>query len=214
MIFFSTGDLEANEAPLSLVYQYFGELYKHFEVDLRIQEQIKARWDFLLSECTGIAYMLNPKFAADGFFVDNDRVDIINYVKKFVFARHPELAEKAEEEIIQFVSKIASLPDNQKEKILKFDTKSYWNVIGRHEFPVAYLCAKEVNEMICSSAASERVWSIYRLIHSRLRNRLTNEKVEKLAFIYVNSAILDKNDQFDYVLDVGAILTGSDYQDD
>jgi hypothetical protein len=54
--------------------------------------------------------------------------------------------------------------------------------------------------MTCSSAASERVWSIYRFIHSRLHNRLANEKVKKLAFIYVNCAILDTDDQTDYMI--------------
>lgn len=66
--------------------------------------------------------------------------------------------------------------------------------------------------MICSSAMSERVWSIYRFVHSRLRNRLVNEKVEKLVFIYVNCAILDQNDHMDYVLHEGAILNGTDYE--
>ena len=87
-------------------------------------------------------------------------------------------------------------------------------VSGRQEFPCLYLCAKEINEMICSSAASERVWSIYRFIHSRLRNRLTNEKVEKLAFIYVNCAIFDNDDQTDYIADSGANLDGMDWEDD
>lgn len=69
--------------------------------------------------------------------------------------------------------------------------------------------------MVCSSAASERIWSIYRFIHSRLRNRLGNLKVEKLAFIYVNCAILDKADNTDYISDEGgAILTGIDYEED
>jgi hypothetical protein len=65
--------------------------------------------------------------------------------------------------------------------------------------------------MICSSAASERVWSIYRFIHTRLRNRLHNEKVEKLAFIYINTAILDKQDKNDYTFDFGTSISDQDY---
>lgn len=42
------------------------------------------------------------------------------------------------------------------------------------------------------------------------RNRLTNEKVEKLAFVYVNCAIIDKHDQTDYIMDEGALLSGMD----
>jgi hAT family C-terminal dimerisation region len=182
-------------------------LYQHFDFNETIQKKVKDRWDFLSTECSGISYMLNPKFAVEGFFVDNDRIDIMKHVNDFVTMRFPELGEKAEEELVQFVSQMSSLAGSRKESVMKMDAKSYWNVIGRHSFPTLYLCAREVNEMISSSAASERVWSIYRFIHSRLRNRLSNEKVEKLAFIYVNCAILDKADQTDYIADIGAILS-------
>lgn len=207
------GKLEADNAPLCLIYQYFGEMYKHFENEPAIQEKVKSRWDFLSTEVTGISYMLSPKFAADGFYVDNDRIDIITQVKVYASARYPDVMEEAEQEIIQFVSKMSALDNLRKETIFKMDARNYWNILGRHEFPTLYLCAKSINEMICSSAASERVWSIYRFIHTRLRNRLSNEKVEKLAFIYINCAILDQTDQFDYIMDVGAILSGSDCQE-
>lgn len=171
---------------------------------------MKHRWEFLSKDCTGIAYMLVPKFASDGFYIDNDRMDILNHVKKFMSFRFPELADKAEEEMVQFVSKMSSLSDSSKETVFKMDSRSYWNIFGRHEFPCLFLCAKEINEMISSSAASERIWSIFRFIHSRLRNRLQNEKVEKITFIYVNCAILDKADQTDYMSDIGAVLSGMD----
>ena len=38
-----------------------------------------------------------------------------------------------------------------------------------------------------SSASSERVWSVFSLIHSKKRSRLGNEKVVKLSYIYINS---------------------------
>ena len=37
-----------------------------------------------------------------------------------------------------------------------------------------------------SSATAERVWSAFGNIHSKKRNRLTNERVGKLGFIYIN----------------------------
>ena len=48
-----------------------------------------------------------------------------------------------------------------------------------------------------TSATSERNWSAFRFIHSRLRNRLTEEQVEKLVHIFANSKLIDKNQQFD-----------------
>lgn len=217
MIYFNfifAGKLESDDAPLSLVYHYFGEMFKFYELNSIIQQKVKNRWDFLSTECTGISYMLTPKFAADGFYIDNDKIDIIDHVNKVVSSRYPALGEIAALEMVEFGSKMSSLQGTRKEIIFKLNPKSYWNVFGRHEFPALYECAKSVNEMICSSAASERVWSIYRFIHTRLRNRLSNDKVEKLAFVYINCAILDKIDKTDYLLDDGAILSEADYQED
>ena len=49
-----------------------------------------------------------------------------------------------------------------------------------------------------SSASSERVWSVYSFIHSKKRNRLGNKKIEMLAYIYINAALLDSKDFTDY----------------
>jgi hypothetical protein len=45
------------------------------------------------------------------------------------------------------------------------------------------------------------VWSIFTWIHSKKRNRLAMDKVEKLVYIYVNSALLDSMDKTDYFED-------------
>lgn len=99
--------------------------------------------------------------------------------KKIVLSLFPELGERGGEEIIQFVSKMATPTESRKATIFKLDSRSYWNIFG----PCLYFCAKSVNEMICSSTASGRVWSIFRFIHSRLRN--PTKKWKKLAFIYI-----------------------------
>lgn len=196
------------------MYHYFGEMYKHFEYDKVIQLKVLQRWDFASTEFTSVSYMLTPKFAGDGFYVDNDKIDSLAYVKKLVDARHPGLGDRAEEEAGQFMSKMSSLTGQARESTFKLDAKCYWNIVGRSEFPTLFLCAQSVNAMVCSSAASERVWSIYRFIHTRLRNRLCNERVEKLAFIYINCAILDVLDPTDYISDdTGANLTGTDCQE-
>ena len=43
-----------------------------------------------------------------------------------------------------------------------------------------------------SSAASERCWSAMGNIHSESRNRLTDDRVEKLLFLYFNERMLNK----------------------
>ena len=41
-----------------------------------------------------------------------------------------------------------------------------------------------------TSATSERNWSTYKFIHSKLQNRLINDRAEKLVYIYWNLQIL------------------------
>jgi hypothetical protein len=153
--------------------------------------------------------MLVPKYALNGFYFDDDQIDIFEQVKTYALKRNPEdheLANQAKNEMIQFVSKVSSLNGTQKETVMQMDGKTYWSILGRREFPKLFEVINAVNLMNCSSAASERVWSIYKFIHSRLRNRLSNEKVQKLIFLYINCAILDKNDSANYFEDLGLVL--------
>ena len=43
-----------------------------------------------------------------------------------------------------------------------------------------------------SSASAERVWSALGSIHSKKRNRLSNEKLEKLDAVYINLRSLNR----------------------
>lgn len=85
--------------------------------------------------------------------------------------------------------------------------------LSRAKEPLLYHYAKGINSMVCSSASSERIWSIFSFIHTKLRNRLSSEKVDKLAFLYVNSAFLDEKDREDYVLNEYVGLCAEDFDD-
>ena len=50
--------------------------------------------------------------------------------------------------------------------------------------------ATSVLSIPSSSAASERCWSVMGNIHSDARNRLTDERVEKLVYCYFNERML------------------------
>lgn len=206
---FYSGKLESSDADLGSVYNYFAQLYNNYD-DEDHRQKVKKRFDFLYTDSMGLAYMLTPKFAANGFYFDEDRIEILHYAKEFVAHRDPGKADAADSEIIQFVAKMSSLTGVQNETICKMTSREYWQIFGKREFPALNIVASAVNEMQPTSAASERIWSIYRFIHSRLRNRLSNEKVEKLVFLYINCSILDESDKNDYILDEGALLTGND----
>lgn len=131
--------------------------------------------------------MLTPKYTAKGYYFDENYTDIIEVVQIVAQKLHPEAADKVSGEFISFVAKMSTMSQKREEIVSQMTAKIYWNTIGRREFPALYTVAKTIVEMICSSATAERTWSTFKFIHSRLRNRLTNERVEKLVLMYCNA---------------------------
>lgn len=207
------GKLEADDAPLSLVYHYFGELYNHYIDNEGIQEKVKKRLDFLMTDSIGLAYILTPVHAAKGNYFGEDKIDIIGSAREYALKLDPATAEKVSEEMFAFVTKMSSMTPKREETVFKMSAKTYWSAIGRQQFPSLFNIAKSIIEMICSSATSERTWSTFKFIHTRLRNRLTNDRVKKLVFIYTNCVLLDDIDKNDYILENGAIINETDCQE-
>ncbi|KAE8896216.1 hypothetical protein PF005_g32364 [Phytophthora fragariae] len=91
------------------------------------------------------------------------------------------------------------LDQDEKEEYLKIRGLSYWAEYGIKDYPNLYRISLRVFAVPTSSAASERVWSIYSFLMIKRRNRLTFEKLERIAFIYINSCLLDDIDCRDYL---------------
>lgn len=194
------GKLERDDSKLNIVYHYFGELFKLFEDQHLIQQLVKKRWDFIMTESIGVSYMLSPSYAINNFYVDEDKLDIMGQIKSLAIARYgTEIGQKVLPELTGFMHKMQNLNISRQETLKNIDAVDYWRLVGANEFPNLCKIAVSVCGIPCTSAASERIWSTYKFIHSRLRNRLTNDKVEKLIFIYVNSSILDEFDTEDYI---------------
>ena len=70
----------------------------------------------------------------------------------------------------------------------------YWLVDGL-SYPTLREAAINVFSMVTSSAASERGFSAMGFVHSKFRNRLTADKVQKLVFIKNNAPQLMSSHQ-------------------
>lgn len=88
----------------------------------------------------------------------------------------------------------------KKKTILEF-----WKLDGS-DYPFLKKLAIQVFSMATSSSASERNFSTFGFIHSKLRNQLSVDRVEKLVYIKTNSNILSKADQ-DTVSDSDSVAT-------
>lgn len=211
-LFFS-GKIEADDANLALVFHYFGLLLQHFEGDRIIYPKVKKRWDFIRKDAHGLAYLLTPKFAMNGYFFET-KLGIICSIRDFVLRRGLQEADDTEAELNTFLNDLAMLPPEQKVSVSRMTAEQFWNIIGKEKYPRLYKCAASLNSMICSSGSAERCWSIFGFIHDALRNRLSSERVEKLVFLYVNAGILDEIDKTDYIYDQCAFFATEDFNDE
>ena len=77
------GKLESDEAPLSLVYDYLGQMYNSYMGDKDIQQKVQSRLDFLFTPGIGIAFILSPKNAAENLYLNEYKTDFITATVEF-----------------------------------------------------------------------------------------------------------------------------------
>lgn len=204
--------MEANNAELSLVFEYFGKLLIHYKDDKVVCPKVQNRWKFIMKDVHRLSYVLSPRFAADGDYYE-DKLGIIAKIGHCSEVRFPETAAAASSQLVRFIRDVSALPIQQKELVHQMNSIDYWEAIGKEKFPELYACAKTLCIMPCSSAAAERVWSIFGFVHKPLRNRLANDKVEKLVFLYVNAGLLDEKDKCDYIFEHISTLVETEFDE-
>lgn len=197
------------------MYHYFQDLIQHFGQNPVVLQKVEKRWKFIKKDVHGLAYLLTPKYAAANKFIDDEKATVMSSVRGFVLRRNPDDTQKADstlQQMVRYVHEVETLRGDERLMVEGMKASEYWEIFGKQKFPLLYEVAKPINAMVCSSAASERTWNIFGFIHTPLRNRLVNDKVEKVVFLYVNSAILDEKDKTDYILE-DMKIAGEDFLD-
>ena len=224
------GELESDQTDLSWVYLSFLKLRKMTS----IKSFVNSRWNFLHTESMGIAYLLNPFSEGGKGFIGNDRFDAYNalinrFTQTFLHdSTDLEEEEKAingfKAEVNAYLSEISPINKSSNLKIVAkgMDPLGFWINWGT-DYKRLRTIAITIFSICTSSASSERVWSLFDFIHSKRRNRLSNEKVEKLVFIYANSTALkssittmmeEENESDDSVSDSEMEVSISDEESD
>ena len=181
------GKLESNSSDLSVVYSSFKKLSETFSVEETYRELVLERWNFLHTESMGFAYLLSPKTRGGEDMIQDDRKDTINQLKKYINVFFQD-AEKRNAGVRELTTFLASFSYSNNLAVEDIEDHLFWSVYGRIEYPVLAEIAIRVYQVPTSSAESERAWSVFNLIHSERRNRLSNVRVNKLAFVYINRA--------------------------
>lgn len=185
------GRLEANDATVEIVMSCFIELHEHFQNDNVIKAKVVDRWQFIAQDVHRAAHLLNHKQAMDIKYMPNEATNCYDaftrMAKKF---KGEAFADRAETELYKFHQQMRALDEAQKTLLCRTSSLHYWDLIGKSEFPSLAALAKQIFGA-ASSAFSERTWSAYKNIHSRLRNSLSDSKVNKILFLRTNQLIKD-----------------------
>ncbi|XP_047145474.1 uncharacterized protein LOC124818534 [Hydra vulgaris] len=200
------GKFKSDNYDLANIYNDFKRLLCHFEKhDLEsgiIVKLLYERWAFIHTESMGFAFVLSPIYASDDM-IGSDKLDTLKQLKKYytIFYDSEEEISLAIFELNEYLTQFVFMSDSTKEEIFKMSNFQYWAIVGKSKFSNLSKIAIRLFTVPTSSASSEGIWSMYNFIHGKRRNRLLNENVEKLAFLYINSSLLDKEDKQNYLCD-------------
>ncbi|CAB4038964.1 hypothetical protein BSLG_07742 [Paramuricea clavata] len=153
-------------------------------------KRVKKRFDFMYGDAHGMGYLLDPRYLGDKM-----SHTLCKETEDFNFptadgSMCKERKQKLAEEYTAF--RIDALQEREKngfcfKMIGKSKTVLQWWMADGTEWPLLQNLALCVFAMAASSAASERNFSTFGFIHSKLRNHLTPEKVKKLVYIKANT---------------------------
>ncbi len=135
-------------------------------------------------------YMLNPRFLEES---RNKNIEATGYTEFITFTDKSFDQEKFAKlfiELIKFHQKI-SLYNNETIQISSsnLNLSIWWQ--SQLNSKLQQLAIKILSIPI-SSVAAERNFSTFRFIHNKICNRLCNEHVKKLVYIYENLQIYDR----------------------
>ena len=68
----------------------------------------------------------------------------------------------------------------------------FWISDGNHWLSLQHI-AKQVFTLSCSTASSEQIFLMFGQVHTKLRNSLTPNNIDKLVYIKLNCYLLSEN---------------------
>ena len=222
---------QSDQVPISEVYRTFSsklplsiaamKLISDTERAYLLQ-LVEKRMLFMYGDAHGIAYLLDPRYLGAGMSMEKRLA-----VEELILA-HPSTSDESNNKpTVEQQQSIFEDYTNFRITIneMKRVGTTFWGMLecGRisplkfwlsegDSFPLLQQLARQVFSMVASSAASERNFSAFAFVHTKLRNRLSNDAVEKLVYIRTNNMQFMQQEQKRQGLPVEAIdiLEGSE----
>ena len=179
------GVMEKDRGFLSDVYKTFLNLLSHSALqDKNVRDLVEDRWNFIHTEAMGFAYLLDPRQLGGRNMFGNDKENTLQELQSYMEKAHSDSVE-----VNNYLESWSYASDTFISAAMKNSPLLTWGYYFAEKFPKLYLLARRLFAIPTSSAASERVWSVFSFIHSKKRCRLVNSRVMNLAKVYVNTSI-------------------------
>ncbi|XP_028552252.1 uncharacterized protein LOC114580024 [Dendrobium catenatum] len=157
-----------------------------------IWDIIDKKWDRQLHQhLHAAAYYLNPQFHYDkNFHVDKE-------VKTSLYACMDKLISeedylKVNDQLEDFHLKKGMFGFRAAQTCYKTRSPERWWAQFEDDVPELKAFAVKVLSLTCSTSACERNWSIFNQIHTKRRNRLAADRMNKLVYIMFNKKSKDR----------------------
>ena len=196
--------LEKNNGMLSSVYQQFQNLFDFYTISNmpnadQVLKLFESRWHEYFMPAVAIAHLVNP--------ANVDQCSDSLLLEKAEMYIRQRFEETTALQIISslwcYLSKSRGFSP---EMFAIFDAGTppvVWWSRGRfgNQHDALRSLALKLLHIPATSAASERNWSAFRFIHTRLRNKLGSSRVQKLVYIFENKKPVDANVPLDEVFE-------------
>jgi hypothetical protein len=153
--------------------------------DNQIKDIIKRRWEKIYDPVMLVAYLLNPRISEHKLPEEG-----MTLLSNFIIKYYPNDSIKIWEQFLQYKARSGIFGNSLAwVSINNVDLLTWWKGNFGAVAPELTKVAVRVLSIPTSSAAAERNWSTFSYIHDKKRNKLTNDRIFKLVYIYFNNKL-------------------------
>nr|KAJ0197303.1 hypothetical protein LSAT_V11C700367210 [Lactuca sativa] len=163
-----------------------------------------------------VGYYLNPALYYENLNVENDdevMSGLMSCIHKLALNEDEEMKIHAKLPIYRSAQGIFGNPIAKKMRV-KIAPVEWWMQYGASAPTLKNFAVKALS-LTCSSSGCERNWSVFEHLHSKMRNRLEQQKLNDLVYIKYNRALRRRYNMRDtidpIILDYGNVLDPTEW---
>ena len=147
----------------------------------KVIECARFRWNFIKSTAHIICYQLDPRYKGSKLSRE-ERNEIINTIRNYPIRPEQDIEAELIKELDTFIE--------LEEDIIHSTSRKFW-VWNKRDLPLLSTIALRVFALVPSTTSVERSFKTRGNIHSKTRNRLTDDTCTRLLRIKMNYHLLD-----------------------